>query len=185
MHDSKPYHRIGMIARWRPVHLGQVPVLRGLCDHADHALIGTGSANRYNARNPFTVDETADMIRLVLAGRDNYTLIPVDDLDDGPRWRAMIVGMFGPLDAFVTANPYVASLLKEDYTVIHPVSLVAMEDRVRVDGTTVRRTMARGDAWVPLVPREVADYIRQHHLDERFRREFGLETLAMETVLEG
>jgi nicotinamide-nucleotide adenylyltransferase len=179
----RPYHRIGMIARWRPVHLGQVPVLCGLCDRADHALIGIGSANRYDARNPFTIVETSDMIRLVLGEKDNYTLIPIDDLDDGPRWRAMVVGIFGQLDAFATANPYVASLMREDYTVIHPISLVAMEDRVRIDGTTVRRAMARGDAWISLVPGEVSHYIRQHQLDERFRREFGLETLAMETVL--
>ena len=184
VNPHRSYHRIGMIARWRPVHLGQVPVLRGLCDHADHALIGIGSANRYNARNPFTVEETADMIRLVLDGRENYTLVSVDDLDDGPRWRAMVAGIFGPLDAFVTANPYVAGLLSDDYAILRPVALVAIEDRVRIDGTMVRRAMAQGDAWTDLVPDDVATYIRDHRLDERFRREFGLETLAMETVLD-
>ena len=51
MDHPGPYRRIGMVARWRPVHLGHVPVLRGLCREADLALIGIGSANRYNARN--------------------------------------------------------------------------------------------------------------------------------------
>ena len=32
-------------------------------------------------RNPFSFSETADMIRLVLAGRENYTLLPIPDLD--------------------------------------------------------------------------------------------------------
>ena len=63
--------------------------------------IGIGSANRYNFRNPFTCDETADMLRLALAGRDNFELIPVPDLDDGPRWRALVIELFGPLDAFL------------------------------------------------------------------------------------
>jgi len=97
------------------------------------------------------------MIRLILAGRDNYTLIPIDDLDDGPRWRLMILDIFGPLDALVTANPYVANLMSGDYEVLHPIALVPEEARVRVDGTMVRRAMARGDDWRNLVPDEVAD----------------------------
>ena len=181
--ETKRFDRIGMVARWKPVHLGHTPVLRALCEHAKHALIGIGSANRYNARNPFTLDETRDMIRLVLAGDDNYTLIPVPDLDDGPRWRLMILDLFGPLDAFVTVNPYVTHLLVDDYTLIKPVALVAEEDRIAVDGTMVRREMARGGAWHDMTPPEVADYIITNQLDERFRREFGLETLALETVI--
>lgn len=177
--------RIGMIARWQPVHLGHAPVLRGLCDRADLALIGIGSANRHNARCPFTLDETMDMIRLVLVGRENYCLLPVPDLDDGPRWRLLILDLFGTLDLFVTDNPYVARLLAGDYRLIRPVTLVADEDRVPIDGTLVRREMARGNGWRDLVPAEVAGYITTNGLDERFRREFGLQTLAMDTVISG
>lgn len=184
MEPKKPYHRVGMVARWRPVHLGHVPVLRGLCLQADQALIGIGSANRYNARNPFTVEETEAMIALVLADLDNYDLIRIDDLDDGPRWRAMILDLLGPLDAFFTANPYVADLLHNDYDVRLPITLVPEEARVPIDGTMVRRAMARGDHWHPLVPQEVRTYIESHNLDDRFRREFGLETLAMAAVID-
>ncbi len=181
--DAKPFNRIGMVARWKPVHLGHLPVLHALCEQAEHALIGIGSANRYNARNPFTLDETTDMLNLVLAGYDNYTLIPVPDLDDGPRWRLMILDLFGPLDAFVTANPYVAHLLIEDYALIKPVALVAEQHRIAVDGAMVRREMARSGPWQDLTPPEIAHYILERQLDERFRREFGLETLALETIV--
>jgi nicotinamide-nucleotide adenylyltransferase len=174
--------RIGMVARWRPVHRGQAPVLRALCERADRALIGIGSTNRYDLRNPFTLDETCDMIRLVLAGRDNYTLIPVPDLDDGPRWRGLVVSLFGELDLFVTDNPYVASLLADDYAIVRPVALVPAEERIALSGTMVRRAMARGDEWREMVPNEVADYIAARRLDVRFRREFGLQTLALDTI---
>jgi nicotinamide-nucleotide adenylyltransferase len=180
---TKSFNRIGMVARWKPVHLGHLPVLHALCEQAEHALIGIGSSNRYNARNPFTVDETTDMLNLVLASYDNYTLIPVPDLDDGPRWRLMILDLFGPLDAYVTANPYVAHLLIEDYDLIKPVALVAEAHRIAVDGTMVRLEMARGGDWQALVPPEIAHYILENQLDERFRREFGLETLALEAVV--
>ena len=174
--------RIGMVARWQPVHLGHASVLHALCDRASHALIGIGSANRHNARCPFTLEETTDMIRLVLVGRDNYTLLPIPDLDDGPRWRAMIIDRLGSLDRFVTDNPYVASLLQEEYHVIRPVALVPGDRRVPIDGTAVRRAMARGDGWRDLVPTEIADYIAARGLDDRFRREFGLHTLALDAT---
>ena len=179
---TERFDSIGMVARWQPVHHGHALVLRALCDRAAQALIGIGSSNRYNLRNPFTLEETADMIRLALPGRDNYTLIPVPDLDDGPRWRLMVRDLFGPLDLFVTANPYVASLLAEDYRIIKPVELISEDERIAVDGTMVRREMARGTAWRDLVPKEIADYIALRGLDERFRREFGLQTLALDAT---
>ena len=124
------------------------------------------------------------MIRLVLAGRKNYTLIPVPDLDDGPRWRKMVIELFGSLDLFITDNPYVSSLLCEDYSVIRPVTLIPENDRTPIDGTMVRREMARGGRWSHLVPEEIADYIATEQLDARFRREFGLQTLAVDALVE-
>jgi nicotinamide-nucleotide adenylyltransferase len=173
-----------MVARWQPVHRGHVPVLHALCDRAPQALIGIGSSNRHDYRNPFTLEETSDMIRLALSGRDNYTLIPVPDLDDGPRWRVMVVDLFGPLDLFVTANPYVTSLLAADYRVIKPVEIIPEDQRIAIDGTMVRREMAQGGDWHNLVPPEIVDYITTNQLDERFRREFGLQTLAIGTIIQ-
>ena len=175
--------RIGMVARWKPVHLGHTPVLRALC-RADEALIGIGSSNRYNLRNPFTLPETEAMLRLALADHANYRLIPVPDLDDGPRWRSMVYDFFGPLDLFVTDNPYVARLMASDYPIVRPVALVPDDEKVPINGTIVRRTMARGEDWQGLVPAVIAEYITANQLDDRFRREFGLEALALETIVD-
>jgi len=167
-----------MVARWKPVHLGHCAALRALHQQASQVLLGIGSANRYNLRNPFTLEETTDMLNLVLEGYSNFDLVPVPDLDDGPRWREMVVGLFGPLDAFVTDNPYVAHLLRQEYPILRPVSLVPPEERLALNGTQVRREMATGGDWQSLVPGPVAGYILQNGLDQRFRREFGLQTLA-------
>jgi nicotinamide-nucleotide adenylyltransferase len=181
---AKKYSRIGMIARWKPVHLGHAAILRAVCNSGEQALIGIGSSNRYNARNPFTIEETRAMIQLVLAGFSNYQIIPVPDLDDGPRWRAMVKDLFGALDVFVTENPYVTNLLKDDYRVIRPVELIPPRERVPAEGSAVRRAMARGEDWESLVPPVVAGYIKSNRLDVRFREEFGLQTLAMETIIQ-
>jgi len=172
--------RVGMIARWKPVHRGHAAVLRALVARAETLFVGIGSSNRRDARNPFTAFETREMLQRVLGEAPGVTLLEVPDLDDPPRWRAMVVEIFGSLDAFVTANPRVAGLLADDYRVLHPVDLVPSSERVPVDGTGVRREMARGEGWRPLVLPGVAQYILEHGLDRRFRSEFGLETLALD-----
>jgi hypothetical protein len=124
------------------------------------------------------------MLNLVLEGYDDDCLIAVPDLDDGPRWREMMLDLFGDLGGFVTDNPYVANLLGNDYPIIRPVELVKPEDQVRMDGAMVRAMMARGEAWQLLVPEAVAEYIQKNELDRRFRKEFGLETLALQTIIQ-
>jgi nicotinamide-nucleotide adenylyltransferase len=179
------WSKIAMIARWKPVHLGHAAVLDALREHAGRVTIGIGSSNRYNAKNPFSAEETREMLDLVLGGDERVTIVPVPDLDDGPRWRKMVLDMLGPLDAYITANGYVRSLLLADYEVVHPVHLVRPERRVRTDGTLVRLAMARGgDAWKSLVPAEVADHLTSRGLVERFRREFGEETLRLAEAAE-
>src|SRR5437660_1552294 len=104
-------NHIAMVARWKPAHIGHAAVLKGLVQSAAHCWIGIGSSNRYDASNPFTPEETADMIRLVLSDAENYTIFELPDLNDGPRWRDHLSDLLGPLDCFVTANPYVKSLM--------------------------------------------------------------------------
>jgi nicotinamide-nucleotide adenylyltransferase len=168
-----------MVARWRPVHLGQAAVLQAMGGAAEQCLIGIGSANRYDLRNPFTLQETQDMLHLAIEDHSNLMIIPVPDLDDGPRWRQMVCELFGDLDLFLTDNPYVWSLMTEIYPLARPVSIVPPEQHVEISGTMVRSAMAAGDGWQELVPEKVAAYLRSNKLDERFRREFGLQTLAL------
>lgn len=176
--------KLGVVCRFRPVHLAHEALLEALRDLAGpggELLVGIGSSNRYDRRNPFTGAETRAMLEVVLGGRPGVSLIDVADLGDGPRWAAMVAGLFGPLDRFVTANPYVASLLSGTYALAHPRDVVPRARHVPVSGTLVRRAMARGEPWRHLVPPAVAALLERDHLVDRFRREFGLSTLALET----
>ncbi|MCC7541571.1 MAG: hypothetical protein IT379_35460 [Deltaproteobacteria bacterium] len=165
--------RVAMIARWKPVHLGHAAVLEGLARAGRHVVVGIGSSNVYDARNPFTAGETRSMLALVLGDLPHVEVREVPDLGHGPRWRAMVVDMLGPLDVFFTANAYVKSLLERDYRVVHPVHLVPPERRVRIDGTMVRRAMLAGEDWRSLVPPAVAEWLDAQGLVTRFLRELG------------
>lgn len=173
-----------MIARFEPVHLGHAALLEALCARSDRLLIGVGSSNRRDARNPFTYEETRAQVDALLAGRfaGRYRVLPVPDLGHGPRWARMVRRLLGPLDLFCTANGWVRDLLATTYLVVHPLQVVSPARRVRVDGAMVRRAMARGDDWRRLVPPSTADTLDRRGLPERFRRERGPETLAREAA---
>ena len=78
----------------------------------------------------------------------------------------------------MTANAWVRDLMASTWSVLHPVHLIAEEDRIPVSGTMVRVAMARAEAWQELVPEVIARYLQDNGLIDRFRDEFGPATLA-------
>jgi nicotinamide mononucleotide adenylyltransferase len=180
--------KVGLIGRFKPLHAGAALMLDYACKEADFVFIGIGSVNKYNHRNPFTQDETTGMIDAFLSPRHtNYKFIPVPDFaqdpryKDGRQWQEYVVSTYGSLDHFITGNPYVASLLKERYDIVHPSTFIPHTEWLHLRAAEVRVAMTRGDSWQELVPKEVSGYITQHGLDSRFRKEFGLETLMLLT----
>ncbi len=150
---------------------------------ADEAVIGIGSSNKYNMRNPFTAAETRGMLDAYLSRRfKNYRFVDVTDFaHEDPaygaqRWTEFVKANF-PVHAIVTANKYVASLLQNDFGIIDPVKLIPSDQMIDLRATQVRYAMAGGDVWERFVPHEVATYMRVYGLDKRFVREFGEKTL--------
>ncbi|MBS3164888.1 hypothetical protein J4439_05655 [Candidatus Woesearchaeota archaeon] len=175
---------VGVIGRWKPLHNGGALMLDTLCARADLVKLGIGSANRYDARNPFTAEESEGMLRAYLKPECNCEFIHVPDFGhlpehaDGQRWREEVLRLYGELDCFVSGNAYVRELLKDDYRVIHPAELIPKEEQLWLRAAQVRVEMARSGPWESLVPEEVSRYITSARLDERFRSEFGLQTLG-------
>jgi nicotinamide mononucleotide adenylyltransferase len=177
------YKKIGCIGRWKPLHLGGAVLLESLCEASERVIIGIGSVNRYNIRNPFTPEETEDMIRNYLAAYDNYTIVHVKDSLHIPnnkkhdQWIWDMRSAFEELDAFVSGNPYVTDLLKDIYNIIPSKEFVKTERYDDINATKIRYLMAQGDEWKKLVPKTTEDYLVNNQLDKRFREEFGQEVL--------
>ncbi|MDP3639958.1 MAG: hypothetical protein Q8R53_02020 [Nanoarchaeota archaeon] len=178
--------KVGLIARFKPLHNGGAMMLEKVCSQADAVTIGIGSSNKYTVRNPFTAEESAALVRAYLSPRyENYTIVHVPDFGhipeyrNGQKWRETVLQLFGSLDYFVTGNPYTRDLLQEDYHLIHPAWLLLPEEQFRLRATEVRIKMARGEDWQSLVPHAVCEYLQNNGLVERFCREFGEETLRI------
>lgn len=186
----KKFGTVGIIGRFKPFHLGGLAVLEALCECSEIVKIGIGSANMYDARNPFTAEESEEMILFSLpTSCYNYTFLHLTDFGhlpeyrDGQKWRLHIKEKFGNLEALFSGNAYVHELLKDDYNILPAYNLLPEEKRLPIKGSMVRFEIAKGaDTWKALVPTAVAKYLEEKKLIERFQKEFGLQTLA--SVLE-
>lgn len=183
MHTPTKHSHAAIIGRWRPVHLGHQAALHALCRRFDRVSIGIGSANIYDYRNPFTLQEVVDMLELALEGYANYQLCDIPDTPDEDKWRALVQGALGDPDLLVTANPYVAAMLEGIWPMAHPVEFIPEEHKVPVSGSMLRRRLADGSNWKDLVPPEIAKYLIDNQLERRFRAEFGLQTLALDAII--
>lgn len=183
--EDKKFGVVGLIGRFKPLHKGAAVLLESVCESANKAVIGIGSSNKYNIRNPFTPEETSEMIDSLLSPKfSNYNILHIPDFGhipeyaDGKKWKEYVVEHFGSLDKFVSGNDYVRSLLKDSYDLIYPHEVVPKDKWIKLRATEVRLRIARSDNWEALVPESVEAYIKNKGLDERFCKEFGLQTLA-------
>lgn len=178
------YKKIGIVGRFKPLHLGGASLLSAACENADEVIIGIGSSNKYNLRNPFTPEESKEMINKFLKKKySNYKIIFVPDFghipgcEDGQRWKEYVFEKFGQLDLFVSGNDFVKELVKERYKILSPLEIIPKSKQISMRASLVRNKMAKGEDWESLVPSEVSDYLIKHKLVERFNEEFGKETL--------
>jgi len=184
--SEKILGKTGVVGRFKPLHNGGALMLEAVCRNAEHVTIGIGSANKYNHRNPFTAEESAEMVNALLSGRfANYTVVPIPDFAhipeyrDGKHWKEYLAQAFGPLDSFVSGNEYLQKLLSDRYRIVEPASLIPREQWTQLRSTAVRIAMAQNADWKSFVPAAVADYLEKNNLVQRFQNEFGLQTIAM------
>jgi len=166
-----------LIGRFQPFHNGHAALLEQALKMADHALVVLGSSFRArNARNPFTWEERAAMIRACFNEADARRIIfvPVRDYYDDARWatavqegvRAAMQGHAAPRLALVGFHKDASSY----YLKLFPQwSFAALEKQGDFDATPIRGLYFGGSeaAWATLrsqVPSAVVQYLENWRL---------------------
>jgi nicotinamide-nucleotide adenylyltransferase len=187
LHENIPDRigNVGLIGRFKPLHNGAYIMLEEACKRADEVRIGIGSSNIHDLRNPFTAEESHDMIDLVLSPRfSNYKVIYVPDFAqipkyrNGKKWKNYIIKEFDGLDYFISSNPYVIELLKDSYSILPAFDFIPPKKRTCLKATLVRLEMAQFRDWETMVPDPVVKYLKENKIVDRFREEFGLQTIV-------
>jgi len=168
-----------LIGRFQPFHNGHAALLEQALEIADCVLVVLGSSFRArNARNPFTWEERAAMIRACFNEADarRIIFIPVRDYYDNARWAAAVEeGVRAAMRGYAAPRLALAGFHKDattDYLRLFPQwSFVASERQGDFDATPIRGLYFDGSeaAWPhpSRRPREGGD--PESCLDSRLR----------------
>jgi nicotinamide mononucleotide adenylyltransferase len=188
---------VGIIGRFQPLHLGGAALLQYAFANYDYVRIGLGSANRgtssfpYNARNPFSIAHTKDMLNAYIKDAQHrneivtkpYDIIGVNDhfgkVDETGKslWANEVKEKFNGIQSILSGNPYVIELLKSDFRVEDP--FLKIIDTPNVRASDVRYAIATNQNWQALLPHAVTHYMISHDLDVYLKEAFG-EQIAKE-----
>ena len=159
------------IGRFQPFHLGHLEAVKHILGKVDELVIVVGSAHdSHSFENPFTAGERITMIRLALkeakTDANRYTVLPLPDAEFHKVWVSHLLSQTPNFDLVFTNEPLTGRLLKEAGM---RVEKIPMFNRTSFTATEVRKRITEGKNWEELLPRSVANYVRQIKGDERTR----------------
>ena len=159
-----------VVGRFQPLHKGHMDVIRKCAEESEHLTIGIGSAQySHTPENPFTAGERYMMINKTLRdeGIDNYSIVPIEDLNRYPVWVSHVVSLVPPFKRVYSNNPLTRRLFQEAGFEVRASPLY---NREIFSGTEIRRRIVNNEEWRSLVPSPVADVIEAIDGVERLKQ---------------
>lgn len=151
------------VGRFQPFHLGHLEAIRYILGESSELIIVVGSAQySHELDNPFTAGERVRMIKLALDGAgidpSRYYIIPVPDVHVHMMWVSQVVGYTPKFDVVYTNEPLTRRLFIESGFRVEP---VPFHEREVYSATEIRKRMLNGEDWEKLVPKGVAQFIKE------------------------
>ncbi|MHA1650088.1 MAG: nicotinamide-nucleotide adenylyltransferase [Candidatus Helarchaeota archaeon] len=161
-----------MIGRFQPFHFGHLKGIQQILKEVDELIILIGSAQySHSFNNPFTAGERIMMIHAALLEYDidltRCYIIPLMDTNDNRIWVAHLVSCVPSFDVAYSHNPLVKRLLYESGISVKSTQLY---NREIYSATEVRNRILNNGAWEELVPKSVADIIKDISGVERIQQ---------------
>jgi nicotinamide-nucleotide adenylyltransferase len=157
------------VGRFQPFHKGHLFAIKQALKKFDKVIIGIGSTNVIDERNPFTFEERKAMINKVLVKfKRRYKIIGIPDFFDDIAWRNYCLEK-ATFDVVITGSDWVRRCFKGVKPVIKPAFLKPKKYKA----TRIRKFIKEGKKWENLVPTAVAKYIKKIKGDERIRKLIG------------
>ena len=151
------------VGRFQPFHLGHLDAIKDVLKEVDELVVVIGSAQySHNANNPFTAGERLVMVRRALleAGVDYAKLwiVPVPDVHLHMLWVSAVEG-YSPRFNIVYSNEALTRRLFTEAG--YKVKPIRFFERKLYISTLIREKMVKGESWIALVPKSVADFINE------------------------
>lgn len=152
-----------LVGRMQPVHEGHLQVIKSILEEVEEVIIGIGSAQlSHTLKDPFTAGERVMMLTKALSengiSASKYYIIPIQDVACNSIWVAHIKMLTPPFKYIYSGNSLVQRLFIEaGYKVTEP----PLFNRENYSGTEVRKRILTGGDWKSLVPKTVAEVIKE------------------------
>ncbi|NVM29101.1 MAG: nicotinamide-nucleotide adenylyltransferase [Candidatus Helarchaeota archaeon] len=152
-----------LIGRFQPFHLGHLKGIELISKEVDELIILIGSAQySHSLNNPFTAGERIMMVHAALVEKgfdlNHFYIIPLMDTNDNRIWVAHLVTSVPTFDIAFTHNPLVKRLLVESKINVKSHKLY---NRETLTATVVRSRILNNENWEELVPKSVANVIKE------------------------
>ncbi|MEM3383830.1 MAG: nicotinamide-nucleotide adenylyltransferase [Nitrososphaerales archaeon] len=151
------------IGRFQPFHKGHLKVAKDLLDKFEELIIVVGSSQHSHTKeNPFTTGERISMIRLALdeegINPSRYFIVPVPDVEMHSTWVSHVISYSPKFDVIYTNEPLTRRLFIEAG---FKVESIPFYNREKLSATEIRRRILFNEDWEELVPKSVANFIKQ------------------------
>jgi len=151
-----------IIGRFQPFHKGHLELAKHILKECDELVIAIASAQfNYIEKDPFTAGERIWMIHEALKdGKIDlgkcYIAAVIND-ENNARWIGHLKSFLPPFDVVYTGNAYVSMLMKDSNIKVRNIKFY---NREKYNATRIRQLMLTGRNWQELVPRSVAQIIK-------------------------
>jgi cytidyltransferase-like protein len=134
------YQKMFIPQRTQPPHIGHISMLEAACREAGVVIIGIGSANKYDAKNPYFAVEREMMLKKSLEdkGLTNYRFVHAPDLGSDEEWKDYVARNAG-VDKYtkiVSGNDWVEKIFA-GYEVISSYDIIP--EQIDISATKLRQ----------------------------------------------
>ncbi|MBY8979425.1 MAG: nicotinamide-nucleotide adenylyltransferase [Candidatus Lokiarchaeota archaeon] len=160
------------LGRFQPLHHGHIYMFNKILKLYKFIKIGVGSSQFSKTKiNPFTYEERVNFITSALNKRgitsQRFSIYPIPDIFNASEWVNHVISIVGSLDAIFSNSDWVRQLFQnEGYTVGEKIGIF----KKKYNASHVRKLISKDNRnWTTLVPKEVANLIKDYDGIERIR----------------
>ncbi|MEM1513886.1 MAG: nicotinamide-nucleotide adenylyltransferase [Candidatus Thermoplasmatota archaeon] len=157
-----------IIGRFQPFHMGHTKLVKNSKKY--EIIFAIGSAyESFTFENPFTCSERYEMIILAMKENKikNYHIVPVPDINRYALYAKHIEEIVPSFDVVISNNQLIKELFeREGYEVVE----TPLFKRNIYQGKIIREKIVKKEKWENLVPKSVANFIKEIEGEERIRK---------------
>ena len=160
------------LGRFQPLHHGHIYILNKILKLYKFIKIGIGSSQFSKTKiNPFTYKERVNFITSALNKRginsQRFSIYPIPDIFNASEWVNHVISIVGSFDTIFSNSDWVRQLFQnEGYTVGEKIGIF----KKKYNASHVRKLISKDNKnWTTLVPKEVANLIKDYDGIERIR----------------